>query len=134
MKEETGRSPVVTNRADLRIHEAGEECTPLPENLSRTITDAIWLTRQLGYRYLWVDALCIVQDDPIKEKMIHLTRMDAVYNCSKLTIVAASGLHANLGYQESVWPGNMRNLLNWWSHIRWLRCHLHSQNWRTRDV
>jgi len=97
MKEETGISPVVTYRANLGTNEAGEECTPLPENLPRTLADAIWLTRQLGYRYLWVDALCIVQDDPINEKMIHLTRMDAVYNCSKLTIVAASGLHANSG-------------------------------------
>ncbi|KAK5092430.1 hypothetical protein LTR70_005534 [Exophiala xenobiotica] len=76
MKEESGISPVVTNRADLRTNEAGEECTPLPENLPRTIADA---------------------DDPINEKMIHLTRMDAVYNCSKLTNVAASGLHANSG-------------------------------------
>lgn len=34
------------------------------EQLSKTILDAIRLTRELGERFLWVDSLCIVQDDP----------------------------------------------------------------------
>jgi Heterokaryon incompatibility protein (HET) len=33
----------------------------LPEsNLPQTFTDAIETTRQLGFRYLWIDALCII--------------------------------------------------------------------------
>lgn len=37
----------------------------LPEAaLPRTISDAIATTRRLGFRYLWVDALCITQDNP----------------------------------------------------------------------
>jgi Heterokaryon incompatibility protein (HET) len=37
--------------------------TLLTEELPRTYRDAISLTRVLGYRYLWIDAICIIQDD-----------------------------------------------------------------------
>lgn len=33
-------------------------------NLPRTFKDAVQITRRLGVRYLWLDSLCIVQDDP----------------------------------------------------------------------
>ncbi|KAF5597020.1 het-domain-containing protein [Fusarium pseudoanthophilum] len=37
----------------------------LPEaDLPKTFRDAIWLTRELGERFLWIDSICIVQDDP----------------------------------------------------------------------
>jgi hypothetical protein len=32
------------------------------ETLSKTFQDAMWLTRVLGFRYLWIDSLCIMQD------------------------------------------------------------------------
>ena len=34
-----------------------------PESLTKTFTDAIWVTRRLKVRYLWIDAFCIVQND-----------------------------------------------------------------------
>ncbi|CAH0028007.1 unnamed protein product [Clonostachys rhizophaga] len=66
--------------------------------LPKTISDAIEVTSALGFRFLWVDALCIVQDDDaFKAKLI--ANMDAVYGNSALTIVAASGDHADAGLE-----------------------------------
>jgi hypothetical protein len=33
------------------------------DTLPKTIREAIQVTRLLGYRYLWVDAICIIQSD-----------------------------------------------------------------------
>lgn len=33
------------------------------EHFPRTIIDAIDLLRALGYRYLWIDGLCLMQND-----------------------------------------------------------------------
>ena len=33
------------------------------DDLSNTFQDAVRVTRQLGKRYLWIDSLCIIQDD-----------------------------------------------------------------------
>lgn len=96
MEAHNGMKPTVTNRKNICTVN-GEERTPLPKNLPRTIRDAILLTGCLGYRYLWVDALCIVQDDPQPKKIKHLDKMDAIYNCSEVTIVAGSGRHADSG-------------------------------------
>jgi hypothetical protein len=97
MQRQTGMSPVVTNLEDIQVDEDGDECTPLPKLLPQTIEDAIWLTNALGFQYLWVDALCIIQDEADENKKLHLSRMDAVYNCSTFMIAAASGSHANSG-------------------------------------
>ncbi|CAL3972318.1 unnamed protein product [Diplocarpon coronariae] len=66
------------------------------ENIPRTILDAMELVARLGERYLWVDALCIIQDDPadLAEQIQH---MNDVYGCASLTIVAASGSDSNAG-------------------------------------
>ncbi|KAK6436090.1 hypothetical protein LTR95_007716 [Oleoguttula sp. CCFEE 5521] len=65
--------------------------------LPRTIHDAIETTRRLGERYLWIDALCIVQDD-LKFKQAELLLMDKIYARALLSIVAAHGdsVHAGL--------------------------------------
>lgn len=53
-----------------------------------TIRDAIACVQQMGERFLWVDALCIIQDDD-EHKMSQIYRIDQIYTESFLTIVAA---------------------------------------------
>lgn len=59
------------------------------KEIPRTIKDACSLVRALGERYLWVDRLCIVQDDN-ESKMEAIQHMDMIYAGSCLTIIAAS--------------------------------------------
>ena len=60
------------------------------ENLPRTVMDAIDVTHQLGCQYLWVDALCIIQDnDEMRNK--ELSRMGDIYVQALLTIYAERG-------------------------------------------
>lgn len=40
------------------------KCGMRPSDLPRTFRAAVRVTRGLGYEYLWIDSLCIVQDDP----------------------------------------------------------------------
>ncbi|OHE94491.1 hypothetical protein CORC01_10211 [Colletotrichum orchidophilum] len=49
-----------TTTFNLSRHERGIRV----KNLPKTIQDAIHVTRKLGIRLLWVDSLCIVQNDP----------------------------------------------------------------------
>ncbi|KAL8365414.1 hypothetical protein RB595_004289 [Gaeumannomyces hyphopodioides] len=58
--------------------------------LPRTIHEAIELTAALGERYLWVDSLCIVQNDPIDRNQ-QLSIMDAIYSVASVVLIAASG-------------------------------------------
>ena len=58
--------------------------------LPRTVADAILATKLLGERYLWVDALCIIQDD-VEDMAVNIRAMDSIYKASVLTIVAAAG-------------------------------------------
>jgi len=64
--------------------------------LPNTIRDAIDLVDDLGIQYLWVDSLCLVQDDPAD---LHkgLRAMGRIYELAGLTIVAACGSDANAG-------------------------------------
>lgn len=62
--------------------------------LPKTIANAIYLTRALGARYLWIDRLCVLQDSDA-DKAVQLPQMDAVYARAALTIVGASGTAAD---------------------------------------
>jgi hypothetical protein len=66
------------------------------EQIPQTIKDSILLTAELGFRYLWVDALCIVQDDE-DNKLKDIEQMASIYGCASITIVAADGSDASHG-------------------------------------
>ncbi|KAH7310209.1 heterokaryon incompatibility protein-domain-containing protein [Rhexocercosporidium sp. MPI-PUGE-AT-0058] len=60
-----------------------------PENLSKTFTEAIHITRSLGIRYLWIDSLCIIQDDAEDWERESAT-MGKVYSRGFLNITAST--------------------------------------------
>jgi hypothetical protein len=66
------------------------------EEIPQTIRDAILLTAELGFQYLWVDSLCIVQDDE-ENKLNDINQMDSIYSCASIAIVAADGSAASHG-------------------------------------
>ncbi|KAG0558454.1 hypothetical protein KC19_10G029400 [Ceratodon purpureus] len=71
---------------------------------SKSILDAIVLVDMLGMEYLWVDSLCIIQDDD-GDRARQIANMNVVYACAVLTIVSAAGSDANGGL-PGVLPGS----------------------------
>ncbi|KAK8039857.1 hypothetical protein PG993_008268 [Apiospora rasikravindrae] len=65
---------------------------PLPGIL----TDAMALCKDLNESYLWVDRLCIIQDDPAS-KMRQIQAMDAIYRSATFTIAAALNENDGVG-------------------------------------
>ncbi|KAI1780802.1 heterokaryon incompatibility protein-domain-containing protein [Hypoxylon cercidicola] len=59
-------------------------------SISPIILDSMKLVKKIGERYLWVDALCIVQDDE-KLRTPQLELMGAIYASSVITIIATDG-------------------------------------------
>ncbi|KAF4946285.1 hypothetical protein FGADI_11311 [Fusarium gaditjirri] len=76
-------------------------------SMPQTIKDAMYVTEQVGERFLWVDAFCIVQDDPAD--LGHQTaRMDLIYSRALFTILAACGQDSTSGLAGL--PGNPRDV------------------------
>lgn len=68
----------------------------LSGDIPRTIRHAMDVVAMLGERYLWVDSLCIVQDD--KDSLhCQLGNMAPIYENTALTIIAADGNDADFG-------------------------------------
>lgn len=57
------------------------------ERLPGAITDAIRVCRELSIQYLWVDSLCILQQDDV-DFAVEGSKMDTIYANSLLTIYA----------------------------------------------
>lgn len=64
--------------------------------LPKTFRDAVMLTRKLRVRYLWIDCLCIVQDDA-KDWETEASLMGQVYSNAYLTISAADSRDSTTG-------------------------------------
>lgn len=59
------------------------------QDMPATFIDAISVARKLGIQYLWIDALCIIQDD-LEDWEAESSRMSDVFMNSYVTICAAA--------------------------------------------
>ncbi|KAI0126395.1 heterokaryon incompatibility protein-domain-containing protein [Xylariales sp. AK1849] len=66
-------------------------------DMSPVLRDAISVTKRLSIPYLWIDSLCILQDD-IADWHQQCTDMDKIYGHAEITIVAASSSSCREGF------------------------------------
>lgn len=110
----------------------------LPVKLPNTIEDAVKVTIQLGFQYLWVDKYCINQTPHSNELRTQLAAMDLIYSCAEITIIAAAGSDANYGLPgvkkrpRVVRPSININGITWTSGIRDTELLVKQSTWRTR--
>ncbi|KAH7038285.1 heterokaryon incompatibility protein-domain-containing protein [Microdochium trichocladiopsis] len=69
----------------------------------RTFREAVELCRALNIQYIWIDSLCIVQDD-LEEWQAEATLMGSVYANAQLTIAASSAADSTEGCFPSILP------------------------------
>ena len=66
------------------------------ESLPWTFRDAIQLTRRLGFRYIWIDSLCIIQDSN-EDWLDQAALMGEIYQGSSLNIAATRASQPKAG-------------------------------------
>src|SRR3954452_14892826 len=76
---------LVTMTANLKQMSRG---IPI-EEIPKTYIDAFEITRSLGVRYIWIDALCIIQDDP-EDWQLESAKMCDIYRNAYYTIAASA--------------------------------------------
>jgi hypothetical protein len=67
------------------------------DSLPQTLKDAITVTKELGIRFLWVDALCIIQND-IRDTSHEIGQMIEIYRQATVTILASRASGAHTGF------------------------------------
>ncbi|KAH8810760.1 heterokaryon incompatibility protein-domain-containing protein [Xylogone sp. PMI_703] len=64
--------------------------------LRKTFREAITMTRRLGIQYIWIDSLCIIQDDA-KDWETEAAKMGSIYNRAYLVIAATGSVDGDGG-------------------------------------
>ncbi|KAK6836281.1 hypothetical protein PG987_006776 [Apiospora arundinis] len=86
----------LTTKANLVSRSAGFIRSSMPQ----TLQDALIITEKLGLRYVWIDALCIVQDDP-EDWEVEGSKMAGIYIGAYVTISASSSISSHSGIFNS---------------------------------
>ncbi|KAH7111890.1 heterokaryon incompatibility protein-domain-containing protein, partial [Dendryphion nanum] len=85
-----GATPLCTKKDTLAAHRKAIKF----ENLPELFQDAVAVTRKLGIQFLWIDSLCIIQDD--EEDWQHeAKRMEGVFASAYCTIAATTTKNSN---------------------------------------
>lgn len=83
----------------MRLLQSNLQSLFIPGSLSASVLppiveDALKVTSGLGEQYLWVDSLCIMQDD-VSDKAKFVSQMDSIYALASVVIIAATCSDAN---------------------------------------
>ncbi|CEI60045.1 unnamed protein product [Fusarium venenatum] len=89
----TGNETSKTTEVKLEARLEGFEVS----ELAKTIQDAILLTRTMGYRYLWVDAICIIQGSR-GDFQSESSRMGDYYSNAECCISASAASDSSEGF------------------------------------
>lgn len=73
------------------------------EDLPRTIADAITVAISLGIQYLWVDALCILQDSE-EDKAREIAKVAMVYSNATVTMAVSRASSVDEGFLSDRFP------------------------------
>lgn len=90
---EDAGSQTKSTTANIRHHLANLSF----DDLSPVLKDAVNTTRRLSIPYLWVDSLCILQDD-ISDWQRQCSQMNEIYGNARVTLVAASSRTCREGF------------------------------------
>ncbi|KAF2139713.1 uncharacterized protein K452DRAFT_275190, partial [Aplosporella prunicola CBS 121167] len=89
------RPPLKTDKASLQ-----ERLKEIPLNsMPANFRDAVSVTRALGLRYLWIDSLCIIQDDK-HDWQRESASMASIYRCAYITLCALQGNSSFSGFLD----------------------------------
>lgn len=74
--------------------------------MPRTLQDSVTVTRDSGIRYLWIDALCIIQDD-LLDLVSEIDKMTDIYKDATVVIAAEAAITAQDGFLEQKLPASV---------------------------
>ncbi|KAI0159773.1 HET-domain-containing protein [Xylariaceae sp. FL1272] len=87
-----GRVPMQTTMENLSLRKDGIRLSDLP----LTFREAVYMTRQLGCHFIWIDSLCIIQNDTDDWKK-EATRMADIYGNAFVTLAAVKSVDSSGG-------------------------------------
>lgn len=88
-----GSCPLTTTSVNIEDH---YRCLPV-DKLPLTFRDAIHASRSLGYNYLWIDSLCIIQDSR-EDWAAESVKMAGIYERADICISADAALNCYTGF------------------------------------
>jgi hypothetical protein len=88
--------PLTTTSANVKRH-----LSAIPfQSMPLLFQDAITATRELGFRYLWIDSLCIIQDSK-EDWERECSNMSLIYSHSSLTICGPQAADSSHGFLQA---------------------------------
>ncbi|KAB2569242.1 hypothetical protein DBV05_g12080, partial [Lasiodiplodia theobromae] len=87
-----GGPTFITTTANLAERKRHIDFSSLPQSFQ----DAVVITQALGIHYLWIDALCIIQDSTADWE-VESAQMSAIYENAHLTVAATAAPNSDAG-------------------------------------
>lgn len=94
-----GGSQVMTTKSNVDAHLDHIDVNTLPQS----VQDAILVTRKLGLKYLWVDALYIIQDSE-EDKLKQTPMLGKIFENAYVSIIANCAKTCSEGFLEEPGP------------------------------